>query len=334
MTTTDAVRQRLDIGGMTCAACSARVQRALERTDGVDQAAVNLMTNSAAVTYDPERTSPQQLIAVVEKTGYEASLPADEFAAARPAADAHAHDHAAASLARKAVFSLAVFTISMLLSMVVAEAPHGGRNAADDLLMRLMHPLTAVVLAIPGVAHGVARRVARGAAAAHHSGGVLGGPPLLRARMVRGPPWRGGHERAHRARTARRSSSAWPPRSSPTGSSGTGWSPRLLRGGERHHRVHSAGQLPRGTREGTRIGLAQAADEPAACHRARAARRGRAGHPRGGAAAWRRVPRRPGESIAADGVVVDGRSTVDESMLTGEPLPVARAAGERVVGAR
>ncbi|HEX5818215.1 MAG TPA: copper-translocating P-type ATPase, partial [Gemmatimonadales bacterium] len=41
---------------------------------------------------------------------------------------------------------------------------------------------------------------------------------------------------------------------------------------------------------------------------------------------------RPGESIAADGVVVDGRSTVDESMLTGEPLPVARVAGERVVG--
>jgi len=48
MATTDAVRQRLDIGGMTCAACSARVQRALERTEGVDQAAVNLMTNSAA----------------------------------------------------------------------------------------------------------------------------------------------------------------------------------------------------------------------------------------------------------------------------------------------
>ncbi|HEX5819306.1 MAG TPA: heavy metal-associated domain-containing protein, partial [Gemmatimonadales bacterium] len=72
MPDTDTVRQRLDIGGMTCAACSARVQRALERTDGVDQAAVNLMTNSAAITYDPERTSPQQLIAVVEKTGYEA----------------------------------------------------------------------------------------------------------------------------------------------------------------------------------------------------------------------------------------------------------------------
>ena len=42
---------------------------------------------------------------------------------------------------------------------------------------------------------------------------------------------------------------------------------------------------------------------------------------------------RPGESFAADGVVVDGRSTVDESMLTGESLPVGKAPGDRVIGA-
>jgi Cu+-exporting ATPase len=41
---------------------------------------------------------------------------------------------------------------------------------------------------------------------------------------------------------------------------------------------------------------------------------------------------RPGESIAADGVVMEGRSTVDESMLTGEPVPVARGVNDRVVG--
>ncbi len=40
---------------------------------------------------------------------------------------------------------------------------------------------------------------------------------------------------------------------------------------------------------------------------------------------------RPGERIAVDGVVVDGRSNVDESMLTGEPLPVAKSEGEEVV---
>ncbi|MFL5507788.1 MAG: heavy metal translocating P-type ATPase [Gemmatimonadales bacterium] len=333
MTTTAAVRQRLDIGGMTCAACSARVQRALERTEGVDQAAVNLMTNSAAVTYDPERTSPQQLIAVVEKTGYEASLPADEFAAARPAADAHAHDHAVATLARKAVFSLAVFTISMLLSMVVAEAPHGGRNAADDLLMRLMHPLTAVVLAIPGVAAvspGAWRVVlllltipvvfwagrhfyVRAWSAVRHGGADMnvlialgtGAAFLFSVATTFFADWFIGHglEPAVYYEAV------------------SGIIAFILLGNflEERAKGRASDALKRlmRLRPATVRVLRGGAELDIPVEELRPGDEFRV---------------RPGESIAADGVVVDGRSTVDESMLTGEPLPVARAAGERVVG--
>lgn len=65
----------LDIGGMTCAACSAAVQDALDHADGVIYASVNLATNSAVVVAKGDVT-PEDLIQVVDDTGYTASLAA------------------------------------------------------------------------------------------------------------------------------------------------------------------------------------------------------------------------------------------------------------------
>ena len=70
----------LVISGMTCASCARRVERALSRTPGVAEANVNLATEHAQVTYDPASTTLDDLIRSVERAGYGASPPA-------PAAD-------------------------------------------------------------------------------------------------------------------------------------------------------------------------------------------------------------------------------------------------------
>ena len=71
----------LDIGGMTCASCSARVEKALARVPGVLEASVNLATEQATVTL-ARGTSPAAVIAAVERAGYGASLPAASGTAA------------------------------------------------------------------------------------------------------------------------------------------------------------------------------------------------------------------------------------------------------------
>ena len=68
----------IPVGGMTCAACQSRVQRALGKVDGVHDANVNLMLNNATVTFDPTVVSPQALIDKIRDTGYEAEIPKGE----------------------------------------------------------------------------------------------------------------------------------------------------------------------------------------------------------------------------------------------------------------
>ncbi|MBC1375528.1 copper-translocating P-type ATPase [Listeria sp. FSL L7-0091] len=67
------VRQDLNIFGMTCAACSTRIEKSLNKAEGVEKANVNLVTENAAVYYDPEVTSTEALIKVVKHAGYDAA---------------------------------------------------------------------------------------------------------------------------------------------------------------------------------------------------------------------------------------------------------------------
>ena len=76
----------LTLTGMTCAACAARIERVLNRGEGVE-AAVNFATESARVRFDPDKIDPKRLIEAVRKAGYDAAPAVDPFAA--PAHEAH-----------------------------------------------------------------------------------------------------------------------------------------------------------------------------------------------------------------------------------------------------
>src|SRR5262245_54645499 len=60
----------LPITGMTCASCVRRVEKALTKVPGVQEASVNLATEQAAVRYDPAQVAPDKLLSAVERAGY------------------------------------------------------------------------------------------------------------------------------------------------------------------------------------------------------------------------------------------------------------------------
>lgn len=71
------MEKKFDVRGMTCSACVANVTKAVERLDGVSTANVNLMTNSMKVNFDENKINDEEIIRAVEKIGYGAS-PAGE----------------------------------------------------------------------------------------------------------------------------------------------------------------------------------------------------------------------------------------------------------------
>ncbi len=80
------MKQKFEVSGMTCTACSAHVEKAVCRLPGVQEVNVSLMTNSMQVDYDQTQTSPDAIIAAVESGGYGASLPAPAGGAGKAAA--------------------------------------------------------------------------------------------------------------------------------------------------------------------------------------------------------------------------------------------------------
>lgn len=110
-------RIELEIGGMTCASCAARIEKRLNRIDGVE-ASVNYATEKATVTA-PAGFDPGALIAEVERTGYTAALPQ----APEPASDENGHDPADGELTglrQRLIGSIVLSVPVILLAMIPA----------------------------------------------------------------------------------------------------------------------------------------------------------------------------------------------------------------------
>ena len=135
------IQEDLAIIGMTCAACSARVERALAREPGVVKANVNLAAETARVVYDPSVVDLDRLIKVVEETGYGARK------LVRDASSDRQRQEEKTAQARRDWF---LFYIGAALSapMVIGMI---GELLGVHSLMFLMNPWVGFVLATPVV---------------------------------------------------------------------------------------------------------------------------------------------------------------------------------------
>src|SRR4051812_18605675 len=327
----------LAVTGMTCAACQANVQRALGRQPGVSNAAVNLMTGQARVIFDPALVSPQQLVSAVEAIGYGADLPTHEASAvAAQSARDEAERREFASLRLRAVASGVIGVVAMALSMpLMVPDPHAhASGAAVDPMMRwTMERIAPAVQAVapglfliraqlPWVLLGLTLFVMMWAGRRFYVTG-------FRALWHRGPDMNSlvavGTGAAFVYSVV---ATVWPALFTRAGVMPDVYYEAVViiialvlagRTLEARARRQTAAALQ---------GLAQLQPTTATLVDGTGERTVPLEQIRPGDT----VLVRPGERVAADGIIVAGTATLDESMLTGESMPVTRETGTAVTG--
>ena len=288
------------VTGMTCAACQARVQRALSVEPGVIEATVNLLTRSAAVRYDPGAVSPQDLIAAVRATGYDAELPAvEESPLSADTAGEETEVREARALAVKATVSVLAGALAMLFSMLLMGNP---------IINYVLLALTTGILIWAG--RDIYRRAWR--AVRHRSADMntlvaLGtGSAFIYSLVATVAP----------SLFARNGIAPDVYYEAVIFIIGLVLAGRAIEARARRKTSDSLRKLVTLLPPTARVERGSAwIDKPLSQ-----------------VASGEIVVVRPGERIPVDGTIIDGASEVDESMLTGEPLPVAKTIGGKVVG--
>ncbi len=296
----------LAVEGMTCASCVGRVERALQAVPGVSGAAVNLATERATVR---GAAAVDALVAAVGKAGYEAraidaGAPAgDDEATARREADRLALGR---NLLLAVALALPVFILEMGSHLVPAMHHWVEQTLGTQRSWILQFALTTLVLAVPG------RRF--------YTAGI---PALLRL----APDMN--------SLVAVGTLAAWGYSVVAT------FAPRLLPEGTANVYYEAAAVIVALVLLGRWLEARAKGRTSEAITRlvglqpkiARVLRDGRAVDvPIGEVVDGDLVELRPGERVPVDGDVVEGSSWIDESMITGEPVPVEKSAGSAVVG--
>lgn len=145
-------KEKYIITGMTCSACSARVQRAVDKLPGVSEAVVNLLTNSMQIEYDEKQLSSVEIIQAVEKAGYGASLPASAASAGtgkRAAGDEAQNilDKEAASMKHRLIWSIVFLVPLMYIAMHHMLLEWFGIPVADSFKAVFHGPENAITFA-------------------------------------------------------------------------------------------------------------------------------------------------------------------------------------------
>ncbi|RMD77433.1 MAG: heavy metal translocating P-type ATPase, partial [Chloroflexi bacterium] len=315
----------LAITGMTCASCSARVEKALRKTPGVLSAEVNLASEQALVRYVPGMVDRAELVKAVEQAGYGVITPAETTAATEDV-EARARAHEMALRRRRllvgVVFGLPLFVLSMardfglIAPWLIGEGAAMAAAMAGSAMNEIMHMVAARDDVLNWLFLALATPVQ-----------FYAGRDFYRY------AWR-----ALRMRTATMDTLI------ALGSSAAYFYSLaiLLSGAPGHVYFETAAMIITLILVGKYL-EAQAKSQTSAAIKAliglqpKTARVLRGGQevdvPLNEVRAGEMVIVRPGEKIPVDGVIIAGESTVDESMLTGESLPVEKRAGDPVFGA-